>query len=841
MNPKSSKKNVIIILCVTALLAVLFTEMTFYGEAKVLVKIVGGVLLFGIALIIIANIIKKYLPTKWEKWISNKLGVFIFFDLVAHELLENRIGIIISIVLLGLFIGMEQAQELLLLLSTKKLGPPVFFSLLLLLALINWYWTRFSYVVNVKAVDWPNFLSQNFKMHLQDKDPEVNHIRAILPKFIGLIIILIPTFFILILYLRNVETDHDPFAVVGTAIFYWSLMIICYSFAKVSFYLVIKDLITEKKWILWTLLAILLAFTVVLATLNGTESPKKIPYLYLSGGAISILYFLFASIEIEKILLKSIRLIKSKNRINFAIFWGAIATLSFFIFFNIFPLLIPINGLSILLAGLVFYTFLAYMLIIIGGRNKLPILTLIVTVGVILSMILAPESSLHDVRLEDNPKIKVENRVTIKEYVAAWFKDHKTEIDNYKKDSYPIVFVSSEGGGSRAAFWTLMAHNAMEGKVENYYDHIFSLSGASGGNTGNSFYVAYNEAAHEIHNVDSMANAVFQKDFVSTDIGLLFGRDSWQSIVGSGRFFDRSEFLQQRWEDALSIYFGETFKGDKNESENPVVNPLKREFLSFWYDENQQLKFDHPLFLLHTTHVQSGDHATMSAVQIEDFIPQNMDLLKRTNDSLGKTIPLSSGALMNARFPIVCPSGKIPGVGNFVDAGYYDNFGAAETRAAMNAVIAFLADTSNAYNADDFELVHLVFRNGLPSTNPDEYVKVRSNRSAKNAQNEPYNYYDPVAESLVPVLALSGAAFAHPNRELAEAEYSADATFYFDLRRVEIDDEYDDGDEKIKPILPLSRHLSKLARRAMQQCILEVMQDADFAEGLDSLFVLKQQ
>ncbi|NOQ72786.1 MAG: hypothetical protein GQ574_12320 [Crocinitomix sp.] len=825
MNPKSSKKNVIIILCVTALLAVLFTEMTFYGEAKVLSTIIGAVLLGGIALIIIANIIKKYLPTKWGKWITNKLGVFIFFDYVAHELLENRVGIIISVVLLGLFAGMEQAQELLLHLSENKLGPPVFFGLLLLLALLNWYWVRFTYIANVKAIDWPNFLSQSFKMHLQEKDREVNHIRAILPKFIGLIIILIPTFFILILYLRNVGSDHDALAVVGTALFYWSLMIICYAFAKVSFYQVIKDLITKRKWILWTVLGVLVGFTVMLAAWNDTESPKKIPYLYLSGGVIAILYFLFASMEIEKILLKSFRLIQSKNRLNFAIFWGAIVTLCFFILFNFLPLLIPINGLSILLAGLVFYTFMAYMLIIIGGRNKLPVLTLIVVGGVISSIIVAPGSSLHDVRLSPKSQFNVQERATIDEYVAAWFEDHATDIQNYGQ-KYPIVFVSAEGGGSRAAFWTLMAHNAMEESVDNYYDHIFSLSGASGGNTGNSFYVAYHDVADETDNVAEMANEVFKNDFVSTDIGLLFGRDSWQSIVGSGRFYDRSEFLQQRWEDALSGYFNGNFNGD--------VNPLQREFLSFWYDQNNQLKFDHPLFLLHTTHVQTGDHATMSAVQLNNFIPQNMDLLERTDTILNKTIPLSSGALMNARFPLVCPSGKIPDVGNFVDAGYYDNFGAAETRAAMKSVIKFLADSSNNYNAADFEIVHLVFRNGLPNDETGEYMAVRSNRTAKGAKNEAYIPFSPVAEQLVPVIALSGAAFAHPNRELAEAEYLANTTFYFDLKRMEVD--Y--GGERIKPILPLSRHLSDLARLSMEICIQDIMDTQ--MDDLLKLFAPKQ-
>lgn len=828
MALSTTKKDVIFPFTISLIIAILLTLLIFFDlttEASILVLFIFLVILPALAIIIYQIYDRKKLPTAKSQRFSR---FFIFLDLITHELIPNRMSIMIILLLLGLFLGLEQAQELLLHLADSQWQPPLFYAILLSLALVCWYWARFMYLQNIKIVTFKELFTAEYKAHLVHDNPNVVHVRGMLPKLMGLIVLLIPPVFILKLYLSNISVQSEMLVIIATGFMIWILAIIIYAFAKVSFYQAIKDWLMARKWVILGIIVLLLGITTfLLFFVANMNSPRKIPILYLSGIVTAIVYFLITSIEVEKLV--SFNLLKKTNRISSLIFINVILISSLFILFNIFPIKSNINGMTILLAGLTFYSLIGGFMIILGGKKKIPFLTLLIIIGVTISWKFTPKHGLHDVRLTEGKSVyEVDKRLEINEYIAKWFDAKADLIQKYKTagKKFPIVFISSEGGGSRAALWTLLVHDQLEHTVANYYDHIFSMSGASGGNTGNSFYLAFQEIRDPSNPMDigNLAQNIFKTDFVSSDVGLLFGRDAWQSVFCSSWFDDRSELLQQKWEYA----FGRANAEDYTEK----INPLKREFLSFWYKPGQPnmkeaIQFKHPLFLLSTTHVQSGDHATLAAVKIENFIPQNMDLLDQVYANHQKrSIPLSSGALMNARFPIVNPSGRIDGVGNFIDAGYYDNFGASETRAAVNAVIAYI---SRNLNKDDFEVVHFAFRNGVPNIKENRYTAVRVNkkdcRCHKCYTMEPYKTYKPANEAIVPVLGLSGAAFAHPNRELAEIEFIADKAFYFDLKRTAIPLDPSHPNYKVTPIIPLSRFLSNLAIVSMDSCVHNVMRD----------------
>lgn len=812
MASHSSKSAALKALIWSFIIASVLTYLIFI-ETKSIQTSIYLILVVLTALVLLV-IVNQYLPKRVKDRVRKRSKFFIYLDLITHELIANRISLIISGLLLVLFLGMGQAEELLLHLADSKIQPPMFFAILMILALLSWYATRIMYMENAASINGVKaFFSVHHKSHL-NKGPDVNHIRSVLPKLLGLIIILIPTFFILKLYLSNVEKDIGIGVIIGTGLMFWILILIVFAFVKVSVYKAVNGWLSSHKWTMPAFIALLALVSLIPAFLSEMDSPKRIPVLYFSGLIVAIIYFLITSLKVEKRYFFNQSNDTSRNRIKYLIFWGSIGTSLFFISFNFLPLYFNINGLTILLAGLTFYSFVAYIFIIIGGRIHVPVLTIIMVIGSIISFSLSPKGSLHDVRLTSgSSKFDANNRVGIDQYISGWFAKNKSAIDSCKsKKKFPILFISAEGGGSRAAFWTLLVHDALEKTIPNYYQHIFSMSGASGGNTGNSFYLAFQEIREQDADVGTMAKSVFENDFVSTDIGMLFGRDTWQSMTKLHVLADRSEILQQKWENK--------FDAAQNLGYSKKSNPLRQEFLSFWYDSTQTnmqkgLKYKHPLFLLNTTHIQSGDHATLSAVKLENFIPQNMDLIKAVYDSTDehKSVPLSSGTLMNARFPFVCPTGKIPKVGNFVDAGYYDNFGASETRAAMLAVLKYL-ENDTTYSKDDFQFIHLAFRNGLPDKKVEEYVAVRPN--LKGHINEKYKPYKSITEPIAPVIGLANAAFAHPNRELAEIESVADISLYFDLRRTEIKTESGDT---ILPIIPLSRHLSKYAIQSMQACI----------------------
>ena len=53
------------------------------------------------------------------------------------------------------------------------------------------------------------------------------------------------------------------------------------------------------------------------------------------------------------------------------------------------------------------------------------------------------------------------------------------------KSEYPVFFVLADGGASRSGYWVAsvlgMLHDSTNGKFD---DHLFALSGASGGKRG---------------------------------------------------------------------------------------------------------------------------------------------------------------------------------------------------------------------------------------------------------------------------------------------------------------------------------------------------------------------
>jgi len=146
----------------------------------------------------------------------------------------------------------------------------------------------------------------------------------------------------------------------------------------------------------------------------------------------------------------------------------------------------------------------------------------------------------------------------------------------------------------------------------------------------------------------------------------------------------------------------------------------------------------------------------------------------------------------------------------------------------MNAVIRHLEKDS--LNRSDFQIVHLVFRNGLPDKEIEDYTGVRSNKS-DGVKNEPYKRITYASEATVPVNGIANAAFAHPNRELAEAEFIADRTLYFDLERTKIS--IPDLDEPFTPIIPLSRHLSDYSRLSMHKCINNIINEQALKDSLN--------
>ena len=231
---------------------------------------------------------------------------------------------------------------------------------------------------------------------------------------------------------------------------------------------------------------------------------------------------------------------------------------------------------------------------------------------------------------------------------------------------------------------------------------------------------------------------------------------------------------------------------------------FQKPFLDYW-EHNGQMRKDLPLLLMNTTNVQSGNHAISAAVEIKpQHFPNSIDMLHLVDSLTGKSIPLATAVLLNARFPFVNPVGSIPGSNlQFGDAGYYDNYGAEN---ASNIIHVLRAHIKNKYPelSDRVEFVSVVIENS--SVEKDSKLNVKS------------QYYAPL-NALVKIRS------ANTRYALADLERAADVFYKFSLSLVAISVDEDEN-QKVVPGIPLARHLSNTAVKAIRKsCMNQANRD----------------
>lgn len=244
----------------------------------------------------------------------------------------------------------------------------------------------------------------------------------------------------------------------------------------------------------------------------------------------------------------------------------------------------------------------------------------------------------------------------------------------------PVIFVASEGGGIRAAFWTAQVLDALAHEVPDWPARAFALSGVSGGSLGLASWLAVErsrrcpQARHR--DVAGLAFAGAESvrrrlgaDFLTPPVaGMLFYdliQRLWPWPVGR---FDRSRALEQAWQRAHSHLPG-----------RPFERPLAQ-----WYEGCEGL----PELMLNTTVVETGQRAVLTRLDpgqafINDFRSGADDLMSARFSAATQ----SAAGLVHhsARFPALSPGGTIerrtpdaaplPAL-RLVDGGYFDNSGA---------------------------------------------------------------------------------------------------------------------------------------------------------------------
>lgn len=756
-----------------------------------------------------------------------------WFKVLMIELLNNLIGLLFVLSVYFALWHFPQTIDLLLILNQADsfiLEVPLYFGLLLISAFLIWNLPKYFYYHNHKDITFLNFIgfipNQHYRFQSKEKDAKYPyllriHMRKTVPRILATLLLTISSLGILnameLFELTNTYTGLlNP----------TNTLVICILFLTVltepNFYNYIQKRLTAlpgADLIITILPVVLVAYIIVLGTLN-TQAEDDLKKLFLSNCALAVLFFILAfnSYTFLKIISKRM-------------FYGSILTagflfLLFFVLLNIFPgIATDINPLSVLMISLTSLFMISFILILLGKKVKLPLLTIVFLLSIFSASYFSRNSNHYE--LVQMPASV--HRYDINEYIYYWIIQRKNSILS-AKDSFPVIIVSSEGGGSRAGLWSLLVHSYLYEKSNGKYfeEHLLSLTGASGGSVGNAMFFSravnidnntnpYSfklNSNSEYQGLTYKASAVYKENFLSEALLSLLGRDLFKEITNLFTFNNRGQLLEDQWSNAHMKFF----------SKRSEDNLLGREFLSFYKDVSKDSvsnKKNPPLLFINTTHTQTGNYNLVSPVTYANAIPlSGMDdfISKLQQQHPNMSIAMVTAARINASFPYITPVGEIKGRNRFddlsdqyADAGYYDNLGGRVSKGVEDVFKKVLQDSFP-------ELIQKIHLKHLVITNSSK------KRSVKK-QNQ----------LAAPLTTLKNVRAGHTlelyekleNKTVIQLESTP-------IKPISIGLSADDkGEFLIKPVLPLGRYLSTVAIQSVE-ARLEVV-----SSKLDSILELK--
>lgn len=386
----------------------------------------------------------------------------------------------------------------------------------------------------------------------------------------------------------------------------------------------------------------------------------------------------FSRFLLTKVFSKAQEKIPRSEEFTFALF-HIISLVSLIIYslaiFNV-GFSIQFGTLGIVLLAMGFYSGLFSLIKTLSVLYKINIIFFIILAMYIGGLVNEP----HKVAVREVTQNHYDQRLEFKRYVYNWLGQHSAELDDDGISVVPVVFAHADGGASRSGYWTASVLSRLDSATDRKFsDHLFALSGASGGSVGNAVFYAL---LYLRSGKDSIAGQLKQsgllrpaQDYLKTDfltftLARLLGPESVNLIYPATD--DRARALER------SIEYGA--------GEGVLLNRFfARPFSVFNTDENREVTL--PVLCINTTRMQDGMPGVISNIKIDSGVfGRRLDVLSLLKNE--EELRLSTAVVLGARFPYLSPAGciiqNVTDTGGiirkqkhyFVDGGYFDNSGA---------------------------------------------------------------------------------------------------------------------------------------------------------------------
>ncbi len=331
---------------------------------------------------------------------------------------------------------------------------------------------------------------------------------------------------------------------------------------------------------------------------------------------------------------------------------------------------IGFGTLGVLLLAFSFYTGLFNLLRVLSWVYKVNLIFFIILLLFLGSLV----NETHKVYLRQAPATDYDQRIIFRTYAINWLAQHQAELLNDTAKVIPMIFVHSDGGASRSGYWVASVLGRLDSLSQGYFsDHLFVLSGASGGSLGNTTFYALLKKSIEQgrprYDLTRQARSFLKTDFLTFTVSRMLGSELSNYLLpvtdDRARTLERSLETGMSRQDSLYGYFSRGFSTFSNLKVNDRLLPI---------------------LCINTTRMQDGKPGIISNVRMDSTIYGNrVDVLALIPQ--GRELNISTAVIMGARFPYLSPAGRIDEEQvladkratrkhYFVDGGYFDNSGA---------------------------------------------------------------------------------------------------------------------------------------------------------------------
>jgi hypothetical protein len=237
---------------------------------------------------------------------------------------------------------------------------------------------------------------------------------------------------------------------------------------------------------------------------------------------------------------------------------------------------------------------------------------------------------------------------------------------------YPVYIVAAQGGGIYAAMHAAHFLGYMQARCPNFAHHLFAISGVSGGSVGAAAFAAAMKDAEQRGAVKIPDTGCADRSGEDPGISAVqvLDDDFWSPLQAMWLFPDLlQQFLPVRveiFDRARALEHGLEASWQRSVTQNDLYGPRAQDktantmaepFLSLWPQGFDKALFT-PALVLNTTEVDTGRRRLISPFKFAGlsdlrFFPISCKSVEGKIESL----PLSSAAVLSARFPWITPSG----------------------------------------------------------------------------------------------------------------------------------------------------------------------------------------